>query len=566
MKDLRKTRLSLPIARLGDSYEIVVIGSGYGGGIAASRLARAGRRVCVLERGKELRPGEYPNTPQELMKQVQSDLPVAHHGPPTGLFDIRYNPDVNVILGCGLGGTSLINAGILLRPDPRIFQDASWPAEIRADRQMDRYFGHAEAMLKPTTYPEDRQRPAKLEAFEHCARSMNAAFRRVPVAINFTRLADDLNHAGVEQHPCVECGDCGSGCNYGAKNTVLMNYLPDAARHGAEIFTEITVRQLERRGERWLVHCLSLRDNRTVVVSADIVVLAAGTLGSTEILLRSAQKGLALSDRLGSRFSANGDTVGFAYNGERPIRGVGLGSRSPDEETLVGPCSTAFIDLREGRDLEDGMIIEDATIPGAVALFLPALLAATAKLSGTDTDAGLRDELAENANILKSKLLGPYTGAIENTLFCLVVSQDDAGGRMYLEKDRLRIRWPGLGKQKPFARAAEDLLRATAALGGTFVPNPVWNEFTDHNIVTGHPLGGCPMADDAAHGVVNHKGQVYDGASGSSVHRGLYVMDGAVVPRSLGVNPLFTISALAERSCEHLIRDQGWTVPAAPAG
>src|SRR5688500_20403940 len=125
-------RLSLPITQLKNHYDVIVIGSGYGGGIAASRLSRAGKRVCVLERGKEKQPGEYPDTMIELAKEVQSDLPLGHIGSATGLFDFRYNPDINVILGCGLGGTSLINAGILLQPTDNVFQDLRWP---EADRR-----------------------------------------------------------------------------------------------------------------------------------------------------------------------------------------------------------------------------------------------------------------------------------------------------------------------------------------------------------------------------------------------------------------------------------------------
>jgi cholesterol oxidase len=552
--------LSSSIERIKDFYDVIVIGSGYGGGIAASRLSRAGKRVCVLERGKELRPGEYPNTALALVKQVQSDLRLARLGLSTGLFDVRYNPDINVVIGCGLGGTSLINAAIALRPDPRIFSDAAWPTEIRHDIEIERYFDYAEAMLKPTLYPDDYPRLPKLDALELCAEVLQQPFGRVPIMVNFRDLENGMNHVGVEQGPCVNCGDCVSGCNYGAKNTVLMNYLPDAVNHGAEIYTEISARRIERRGRNWRVQCMNPDGDQARSLDADIVILAAGTLGSTEILLRSAQTGLPLSGKLGSRFSANGDTVGFAYNTDHVIRGVGFGAHAPGEAKPVGPCSTGIMDLRDGRAVQDGMIVVDGVIPGAVAAFLPALLAAGAKLTGTDTDSGWRDELNELAREVESKLFGARAGAIENTLFYLVVSQDDAGGEMYLERDRLRIRWPGVGRQTPFEKASEQMRDATQTLGGTYIPNPVWNEFTNHNLVTGHPLGGCAMADDAAHGVVNHKGQVYDTATGTSVHRGLCVMDGAVVPRSLGVNPALTISALAERSCHYLARDHGWTI------
>jgi len=229
-------------------------------------------------------------------------------------------------------------------------------------------------------------------------------------------------------------------------------------------------------------------------------------------------------------------------------------------EVPTGPCSSGIIDLREGRSPQQKMIVVDGVIPGALATFLPALLAAGARLRGQDTDGGLKDKLAELAREIEGKLHGPATGAVRNTLFFLAVSHDDARGEMYLDDDRLRIRWPGVGKQAPFRGARDEMHEATRSLGGTFIPNPIWNEWTNHNLVTGHPLGGCAMADDAERGVVNHKGEVYDATGSTSVHAGLCVMDGAIVPRALGVNPALTIAALAERCCHHLARDRGWHI------
>lgn len=545
-------RLSLPITQLKPHYDVIVIGSGYGGGIAASRLARAGKRVCVLERGKEKQPGDYPDTMIELAKEVQSDLPLGHIGSATGLFDFRYNPDINVIVGCGLGGTSVINAGILLQPTDNIFQDPRWPEAIRNESQMSLYFDHARDMLKPATYPETWPQLAKTQALQHCAQSLEQECVPVPIAVNFNKFGNDLNPFGVKQLPCINCGDCVSGCNHHAKNTVLMNYLPDAVNHDAEIFTEISVRYIQQNGNGWSVYYLVTDSEELASISADIVVLAAGTLGSTEILLRSQKNGLSLSEHVGKHFSANGDTIGFSYNTDYPINGVGFGTRPADDMNPVGPCSTAMIDLRNDKA---GMIVIDGAIPGAAAAILPAALSTAALFTGSDTESSIRDKLEKAGQTFESNLLGAYTGAIQNTLFYLVISTDDAAGEMYLEDDRLRIRWRGLGEQSQFNQASELMKQATEALGGTYIPNPIWNELTNHNLITGHPLGGCVMADDAAYGVVNHRGQIFSDKEGNSIHQGLYVMDGAVVPCALGVNPLFTISALAERSCYYLTKD-----------
>jgi cholesterol oxidase len=131
--ETRMRRLSLPIERIKKHYTVVVVGSGYGGAIAASRMARAGQQVCLLERGKEFQPGEYPNNLPEATREFQADSPIGHEGSHTGLYDLRINSDVNVVLGCGLGGTSLINANVGLRAEPRVFEDAGWPQGFRND-------------------------------------------------------------------------------------------------------------------------------------------------------------------------------------------------------------------------------------------------------------------------------------------------------------------------------------------------------------------------------------------------------------------------------------------------
>src|SRR4051794_35168910 len=117
------SRLSNPPEDLRDRYDVVVVGSGYGGGIAASRLARAGREVCLLERGKEFQAPDYPDTMRQFVKESQFDLPARHIGSKTGLYDLRFNDDINVFIGCGLGGTSLINAGVSLRVEPSVLDD-----------------------------------------------------------------------------------------------------------------------------------------------------------------------------------------------------------------------------------------------------------------------------------------------------------------------------------------------------------------------------------------------------------------------------------------------------------
>lgn len=553
-------RLSSPVETMKSHYTVVVVGSGYGGAISASRLARAGQTVCLLERGKERQPGEYPKTLASATAEVQLDTPAGHVGAATGMFDVKVNAEMNALVGCGLGGTSLINANVSLRPEPRIFSDPRWPTEIQRTG-LEEWFLRAEEILRPVPYPEDSPPLLKMQALERSAGLMGERFYRPPLNVTF---ADGVNPVGVEQHACTLCGDCVSGCNEGAKNTVLMNYLPDAVNHGAEIFTEVPVRWLERRDGRWLVHYQALAGERQafdapdLVVSADVLVLAAGTFGSTGILLRSKARGLPLSDRLGHHFSANGDVLGFGYNGDHAINGIGFGDLRKAEP--VGPCISGIIDIREQPKLEDGLVIEEGGIPGAMAEIMPTFLAASGDLVGEDMKHGVVDFAKREARKVESRLRGPRTGAVHNTQTYLVMSNDDGEGRMVLEDDRVRVQWPGIGDRPVFHRDNRALEAATRALGGQWVENPIWSKALHHSLMTVHPLGGCVMADRAQDGVVDHQGQVYAGAAGASVHEGLYIADGAIVPRALGVNPLLTISALAERNAALLARARGWTI------
>ncbi|HVU30298.1 MAG TPA: alpha/beta fold hydrolase [Sphingomicrobium sp.] len=565
-------RLAKPITDLKDSYEAVVVGSGYGGAIAASRLARMDiGSVALLERGEELHPGEYPDTAIKGAEQFQVSAPGLHRGRGTELFDLHVGKGISVLTGCGLGGTSLINANVSLRADPRVFDDPAWPRALK-DGDLEEGYARAEAMLRPRPYPDDGitwPHLNKLEAMKKAAPALGAAAVTPPINVNFEA---GTNRAGVEQPACNLCGDCCSGCNTGAKNTTLMNYLPDAVAHGAEIFCGVRVRWIEKLEDgRWCIAYDPIGLGREAFtgeplrLTASIVVLGAGTLGSTEILLRSRDHGLALSPALGSRFSGNGDVLGFGYNNDQAIDGIGLGHRAAayrwprdkDEQRPIGPTITGLIDLRGTADLEEGMVIEEGAIPGAIAASMPAVMAATAAALGTDTDPG--DVLSERAREVESLTRGPYHGAVNHTQTFLVMSHDGPGaGTMELDADdRLRVVWPGVGEQAGFKRVAENLRTAVRETGGSYVPNPIWTKLMNDALISVHPLGGCPMADDAAHGVVDGDCRVFAGHEGSGVHPGLYVCDGSVMPRSLGVNPLLTISAVTERAMIKLAAARG---------
>lgn len=571
-------RISIPLSLIEESYDVVVIGSGYGGGISASRLARAGQKVCLLERGKEILPGEFPDTVDEALAELQFDTPKGKIGKATGLYNIHVNDQQNVVVGCGLGGTSLINANVSLKPEDEVFNDPRWPEEIRQhkDSYLKDGYDRAFEMLKPNPYPTSRPTPAKTKAHQKSAQYMGLAdsFYRPPINVTFETPPNGINHVGVEQLACNNCGDCVSGCNYKAKNTTLMNYLPDAYNHGAQIFCESSVRYIEKVDDGYLVHYQPLEKGRelfdapTKFVKAKIVVLSAGTLGSTEILLRSKENGLSVSQQLGKNFSGNGDILGFGYNNDEPIHGIGWGNHPPGELPEVGPCITSIIDMRYGDDWSSRMVIEEGSMPGAIAKLLPSALAFAAGTIGEDTDTGMFDALKEKGRELESYVKGAYAGAVDNTQTYLIMSHDDGRGDMVLKEDMLRIDWEGVGEQVNFIKGNENLYKATEALGGEYVKNPIWTKIFNESLITVHPLGGCVTGKDAEQGVTNHKGQVFSATNGTDVHEGLYVCDGAIIPTSLAVNPLFTISAMSERNIALLAEDKGWsidyTLPSAP--
>ncbi len=556
-------RLSKDVAELASQYEIVVVGSGYGGAIAACRLSRAGRSVALLERGREMHPGEYPSRIAEAASHIQVTGPgldpSEQMGDRRNLYWFHSGASMNVFSGCGLGGTSLVNAGVSLRPDPRVFVDERWPAGLRGDVETSLADGYraAERMLVPRHYPAASPHLAKIDALRVAAGG--SPIKPTPINVTFDA---GPNVVGIDQPACVGCGDCVTGCNFGAKNTVLMNYLPDAAANGASIFTEVDVRsiELDTEGEGWIVHVQPLgfgRDERfdapPLTVSAGLVILAAGTVGSTDILLRSRAQGLSLSDQVGHHFTGNGDVLGFAQRPHTVVRGIGTGHHPPDPKAPAGPCITAFIDRREGP-VEEGVIIEDAVIPGLLAEVVAAEL--VTQFGARDESIPQRVEQGSAASV--SLLRGGREGATEHLQTFLLMGHDDGEGRLVLQDDQVRIEWPGVGSSD-FYRRADGVLAGLAGEGdGTYIPDPLSSHLLHNRLITVHPLGGCVMADDAQRGVVDHRGRVFSSQRGNTVYENLVVADGSIVPMPLGVNPLLTISALAERSMGILCAEKGW--------
>jgi len=551
-----------------DRYGVAVVGSGYGGSITAARLAQAGLSVCLLERGKEWIPGTFPDELSEVVAAVRTESNAL------GIFDYVVGDDQDVLVGSGLGGTSLINANVVIRPDEDVFRQGRWPMGLReahARGDLDRYRERVLGVLEPTAAGPRGGWPKKVAAMQRSAARMGREARPLEVAVNLRKYDNRENASGVVQRLCTLCGDCVTGCNVGAKNTLYMNYLPLARRAGAEIYTRMEVDYVRAApGGGYFVHVRHHAEDgpRELALHAGGVVLAAGALGSTGILLRSQARGLPLSRRVGHHFSGNADTLGFGYNNDVRTDVLGFGAQDDDRAAFpVGPTILSSIDFRDREELAGRFLIEEGAIPRALVDTLRHGLPLISAKQGVDTDKGFQDKARELGRIIRDQVGFQPEGAANHSMVYLGMGHDGADGRIVLDPEgRPRLLWHGLAERRVFREIDGRMHEVVAALGGTYVRNPRWSKLLGRNQITVHPLGGCPMGDDPDAGVVNEFGQVFDpeGRAGEELHPGLYVVDGAILPTSVGVNPLLTISMLAERSAEHIVaKARGVLVPPA---
>ncbi|WP_072370583.1 GMC family oxidoreductase N-terminal domain-containing protein [Hyphomicrobium sp. NDB2Meth4] len=543
------TGLSRTLDHVCNRYDVIVVGSGYGGGVAASRLARAGKTVAVLERGREVLAGGFPARFPDLKNEMQVSGRKLRTGPSSALYDVRLGEDMHVLVGCGLGGGSLINAGVALRPDDRVFADDCWPGQIAQDGLLEEGFRRARLWLNPQSDP-NAGNLTKFRTLEAAGAALGHDIVRPNVTVSFEA---GTNVVGIEQPACTRCGDCCGGCNVGAKNSVALTYLPDAVRHGAELFTHAGVRYLSKTNEgEWEVHVRRLDGaGGDIKLRAAMVVLAAGTLGTTEILLRSRAHGLALSDRVGERFSANGDIIAFGYGARDPVNAVGIGYPPKIDGVEIGAAVSGQLEIDDAATLANELRVQEGVLPSALAPVLPVLFIPNGRLLGA----------------LQSLVNGVYKGPFAKLQTFFAVSHDSASGRFVLDDDRLALVWPTAKNEPVYARLDAILSAVVKEAGGSYVKNPLAGTVMGHQPATAHPLGGAGMGRERADGAINHKGQVFDAGAGrgaTDVHTGLYVIDGSMMPRSLGVNPLLTITALAERTLMHMQQELGLSFDAEP--
>jgi cholesterol oxidase len=511
------------------TYDAVVVGSGYGGGVAASRLARMGFRVAVLEQGRAWRPGDFPTTVKARRKTMRIAGRAPNMGDPTGLYRLTVGKGLTVFAATGLGGGSLINAGVVLRPNFERLRKAGWPEAVLSDGLLNEGLKRAQTMLGVAPVPAP-ERFAKYASMRRAAAAVGAEVQLPSMTIAHE---PGRNAAGVMQYACRNCGDCWSGCNVGAKNTVGITYIADAVDHGAQVVCEARVTSIARAGDGWAVEVEDLSGNGTHRrVVAKTAVLAAGTLGTNELLLRAKRNGLALSERLGEGFSANGDDLVFANQLDEPANSVATGHppQAPRGTPPVGPHSMALIDLGDERG---PVWVHDGTMLSVMAHLAP-------------FKDLLRLRFGRAWRLIKGGIYGDEQSRV---LTLYVVAHDDAKGRLELHKGNVIVNWPDYSESSGLAVAEQKVRAMIGAMGGGFQPNPFVMRAFGGNRIIAHPLGGCGMGETVDEGVVAPDGRVFDPSQGQrGVYEGLYVCDGAAVPSSVGVSPLLTITALAERA------------------
>ena len=571
-----------PAAPQAEHVDVVVVGSGFGGSVTACRLAEAGQSVVVLERGNVYPPGSFPRTPAQMSQAFWNPAAGLY-----GMFDIWRFRGCDSVVSSGLGGGSLIYANVLLRKDEHWFVKddplphggyESWPV-TRAD--LDPHYDEVERMLGGTRYPLDSpgyDATPKTHAMRDAAAELGLNCQLPPLAISFSPKPGAApgiglpivdpgygNLHGRQRSTCRLCGECNIGCNMGAKNSLDYNYLSAARHHGADLRTghEVkTIRPKPGGGYEvdYLRHDPQDEDSPPGgtappprIITCDRLVLAAGTFGTSYLLLRSRPHLRGLSAALGSRFSSNGDVMSFLVNAKNHNRARPL-------EASRGPVITSAIRLSDEHDgpgqtgrgayIEDGgypafvdWLVEAANAPGDTRRMgrfaLERLHSIVARVHETDISGEI------------SELIGTDALSV-SSLPLLGMGRDVPDGLLWLRGSQLDLAWTTATSEGYFERVLATMRRIAAVLGARYVDNPMWLR---KRIITVHPSGGAPMGRDRSDGVCDSYGEVFG-------HPGLYIADGAVLPGPVGPNPSLTIAALANRMCTRLLEQP----PARTAG
>jgi cholesterol oxidase len=529
-----------------EHWDVVVVGSGFGGSVSALRLSEKGYRVLVVESGRRFADHELPKTSWRLPKFLWA--------PAVGMFGIqRITPlnDVLVMSGAGVGGGSLVYGNTLYEPLDDFYEDPQWAGITKWRDELAPHYDQAKRMLGVVENPVDT---AADRVMLQVAEDLGVAdtFHRTQVGILFGEqpgqdVADPFfGGAGPERTTCTSCGGCMSGCRVGAKNTLPKNYLHLAESLGAQIrpLTTVTAITPEAGGG----YRVAMRPagpgagGRRSPVTADHVILAAGTLGTQRLLHRMKADGVLpnLSDRLGQLTRTNSESI------------LTVEARDLEVDYSAGPAITSSIHPTPQTHVEPVRYGRGSNFMG----LLSAMLTEGDRPGEAPVPRWRRFAAEVRANpgsFLRSLSVRRWS---ERTTVLLVMQSLDNSLNVRLKGRRLTST-QGSGQPNPtwIPEAHEVAKRFAERTGGE--PRGTINELFDIPM-TAHILGGCPIGDSPRTGVLDPWQRVYG-------HPGLHVMDGAAVTANLGVNPSLTITAQAERAMSFW-PNKGQADPRPPVG
>jgi cholesterol oxidase len=562
-----------------EHFDAVIIGSGFGGSVMAYRLAEAGLSVCVLERGQPFPPGSFPRSPHGMHRNFWDPSDGLF-----GMFNLWSFRNLGALVSSGLGGGSLIYANVLLRKDEKWFvrEDGGqkgfeyWPI-TRAE--LDPHYDRAERVLNAQRYPFEHSpydKTQKTRAMQFAARKLELEWMLPPLAVTFSNPGETpvpgepireeyRNLHDRTRYTCRLCAECDIGCNYGSKNTLDYNYLSHAKRLGAELRTLCDVSRFAPRSGgsgyeiRYRQHTVGERTPRGAplqTVTADHLVLAAGTLGSTFLLLKNRAAFPGLSGTLGSRFCGNGDLLTFAIRSGVTVDGKRMAWAL---DGTRGPVITSAIRMADAADGASGrgFYIEDAGYPAFIGWIMETAGGFSA-LRRLKNVAWLRlmSALGISKDTNFSGELAYILGAAEfssSSLPMLGMGRDIADGKLALENDLLECDWNIRRSSEYFTRLRDTMKRIADVWDADFKDNALWH--LNRRVITVHPLGGAPLGRTVAEGVVDVNGEVFG-------YPGLIVADGSVLPGPVGANPALTIAALSDRFADSLLERRGASLAA----
>jgi cholesterol oxidase len=524
-----------------DVYDVVVIGSGFGGAINACRLAQAGRSVCILERGKRWGKKDFPRTTGQVARAFWNYKDY-------GLLDYRAFKNIDVIQASGVGGGSLVYFNVHIRTPPEIFENPRWPTGVKRDI-LNPFYDKARDVLeaKPLTPPAEYDMPKRTQAFGAAAAGAGRKAELMEICV-YTG-PEKINRQGIVQDGCVYCGNCMLGCHVHAKNTLDLNYIPLAEQNGAEVYPLHLVEKIEpvdpveTNGYRVSFRQFAQNggESQTGSVVGRKVIISAGSLGSTEILLRCRDIHHTLpnlSPALGTKFSGNGDFL---------LAGTLEANREVDPAS--GPSITAGVDFSTAKNR---ILIQDLGFPDPFLWYLEASLPVPSRLKNLHIFIKkyfMRTVGLSNASAFTDGADKLFQGGVTpRFLPYLGMGTDAADGRMGLSGGNMEIKWDSSRSREMFTEMENAMKELSRGIGGKYMTSILWG-WPFRKLLTAHPLGGCVMSDDRNEGVVNEFGEVWN-------YPNLYVSDGAIIPTALSVNPSATISALSERIADHLVASQ----------